>query len=69
MQELDPLYCIPCRKEFGAAAEKKFVDVKSIMNAQLTDAGKIAFITDTWTKIGMTSSFLGVTAHWFDRKS
>ena len=39
------------------------------MNAQLTDAGKIAFTTDKWTKIGMTRSFLGVTAHWFDRKS
>ena len=46
-----------------------FVDLKSILNAQLTDAGKIAFTTDIWTIIGMTSSFLGVTAHWFDRKS
>ena len=35
-----------CRKEFGAAAEKMFVDLKSILNAQLTDAGKIAFTTD-----------------------
>ena len=24
VQELDPLYRIPCRKEFGAAAEKMF---------------------------------------------
>ena len=45
VQELDPLYRIPCCKEFGAAAEKMFVDLKSILNAQLTDAGKIAFIT------------------------
>ena len=35
-----------------------FVDLKSILNAQLTDAGKIAFTIDIWTKIGMTSSFL-----------
>ena len=69
VQELDPLYRIPCRIEFGAAADKMFVDLKSILNVQLTDAGKIAFTTDIWTKIGMTSSFLGVTAHWFDRKS
>ena len=41
VQELDPLYRIPCHKEFGAAAEKMFVDLKSILNAQLTDAGKI----------------------------
>ena len=46
VQELDPLYRIPCRKEFGAAAENMFVDLKSILNAQLTDAGKIAFTTD-----------------------
>ncbi|KAL5491390.1 hypothetical protein EMCRGX_G016671 [Ephydatia muelleri] len=28
-----------------------FVDLKSILNVQLTDAGKIAFTTDIWTKI------------------
>ena len=62
-QELDPLYRIPCRKEFGAAAEKMFVHIKSILSTQLTDAGKIAFTTDVWTMIGLSLVLLpiGVT--------
>ena len=69
VQELDPLYSIPCRKEFGAAAEKKVCRCKVYYECTAYRCRKDSIHHDIWTKIGMTSSFLGVTAHWFDRKS
>ena len=69
VQELDPRYSsIPRRGAPNKEIEVIMVEIKQKIKALLQTARKINLTADIWSKKGMSSSFLGVTAHFFNRK-
>ena len=65
VQTLDPQYNMPSRTRLGVLIDKTVVHMKTNIQAVLQGARKINFCADIWTKKGFTSSYLGVTAHFF----
>ena len=59
VNELNPRYVVPGRTAMNKELDLLLQGLK----------GKICKHLDTWTKKGMSESFLGVTAHFFLRKS
>ena len=68
LEALDPRYPIPGRTLLGREIEKVLFDMKANIRRVLSAAQKVSLCADIWTKKGMTSSYLGVTAHFFGRQ-
>jgi hypothetical protein len=45
-------------------ALRVFEDMKEKIRKEISDLPKLALTADIWTKKGMTSSYLGITAHY-----
>ena len=68
VEELDPRYTsMPRRAALNKEIEKVFIELKQKITSLLHNARKINLTADIWTKKGMSSSFLGITAHLFNR--
>ena len=71
LEAFDPRYLIPGRTRIGKEIDKVMSDMKERIEVFLSQSQKISLCADIWTKKGMTSSYLGITAHFFssfDRK-
>lgn len=68
LKELDERYPVPGRTAIEREMNKLLIDLKPKMEAVLQSAQKIAITTDVWSKKGLVSSFLGITAHFFSQK-
>ena len=42
-----------------------YLEMKARVQSHMTNAKRVSLCTDVWTKRGMTSSYLGVTGHFF----
>lgn len=62
---LDPRYSVPRRNTLSREVEKLFEHMTNAVKVHLLSATTVHFTTDIWSKRGMTSSYLGVTAHFF----
>lgn len=68
VEELNPLYTsMPKRTALDTEINKIHVEMQQKIKTLLSTAKKINLTADIWTKKGMSSSFLGVTAHMFSR--
>lgn len=67
LETLDPRYPVPSRTLIGKEIDKVIVDMKTKIQEYLCKAQRVSLCTDEWTKKGMTSSYLGITAHLFSR--
>ena len=67
IQTLDPRYKVPGRTSVSKEIDKVIFDMKASIQKVLADAHKVSLCTDIWTKKGLTSSYLGLTAHFFSR--
>ena len=67
METLDPRYQTPSRARMAKEMDLLMADMKGRIKVFLDSAQKVSACTDIWTKRGMTSSYLGVTAHFFSR--
>lgn len=68
VEELDPRYTtMPRRAALDKEIEMILVEIKQKIKALLQTARKVNLTVDIWNKKGMSSSFLGVTAHFFNR--
>ena len=67
VQEMDPKYPIPGTASLGKAIDMLYLEMKTKIESCLLNTKSISLCTDVWTKKGicMTSSYLGVTAHFF----
>ena len=65
IKSLDPRYPVPTRALLGKELDKVLVDLKASIHIYLAAARKVSLCADIWSKKGMTSSYLGVTAHFF----
>ena len=64
VQVLDPRYIMPGRARICREIDHVLSDLKGKIQEFVSYAQKI---TDIWTKKGMTSSYLGITGHFFCR--
>ena len=62
---MDPKYPIPSTASLGKAIDMLYLEMKAKIESCLLNTKSISLCTDVWTKKGMTSSYLGVTAHFF----
>ena len=58
---------MPRRTALNKEIDKVLFELKQKITCLLRNARKINLTADIWTKKGMSSSFLGVTAHFFNR--
>ena len=64
----DPCYSVPGRTATSKEIDRLLIDMKAKIATSLEDARKVSICADIWTKKGMSSSYLGVTAHFFSPK-
>ena len=65
VKSLDSRYPIPGRTLLGKELDKVLVDLKASIQTYLCAARKVSLCADIWSKKGLTSSYLGLTAHFF----
>ena len=65
---LDSQYPMPGRTLIGKELDKVLVTLKLNVEGFLAQARKVSLCTDIWSKKRLTSSYLGVTAHFFSKK-
>ena len=65
LEALDPRYPIPGQALIGKEIDKVMLDVKEKIASFLSQSHKVSLRADIWTKKGMSSSYLGITAHFF----
>ena len=68
VETLDPRYQVPSRVQIGKEIDRVLFDLRGKIQEFLLYAQKISVCTDIWTKKGMTSSYLGITGHFFCRQ-
>ena len=66
----DLLHCLDHRYQVpGRAAVKKLlqgmIELKAKASSYIQEANKVSICADIWSKKGLTSSYLGVTCHFF----
>ena len=64
----DPRYIVPGRMALSREINKVLVDSKANIGPYLQDARKASITADIWSKKGLTSSYMGITAHFFSPK-
>ena len=64
LMELDPRYVVPSRTVIMKEIAKVKTAMKEAISKYIRSARKIHITGDIWTKRGMTSSYLGLTAHF-----
>ena len=68
VKSLDSRYPVPGRALINKELDKVVIILKQNMQVLMSQARKVALCADIWSKKGLTSSYLGVTAHFFSRK-
>jgi hypothetical protein len=65
MGTFDPRYRIPGHDHLSSVINNVITKMKSKIQQAMASARKIHFCADIWSKKGLTSSYLGLTAHFF----
>ena len=67
LHTLDPQYLVPGRASIHKELDKILIKLKAKMSVHVQSANAISLCCDIWSKKGLSSSYLGVTAHFFLR--
>ena len=65
LQALDARYRIPGRTRLQSLTDDMLITMKVRIQGAMSNARKINFCADIWSKKGLTSSYLGLTAHFY----
>ena len=65
---LDPRFTVPGRHLIGKKLDLLMIELQGSIQQHLSTARKVSLCADIWSKKGLTSSYLGITAHFFSRK-
>lgn len=69
MESLDSSYNIPGARTINTELDELFQKCRDSLKELMNNAKRLCFTTDIWSQKGSLRSFLGVTAHYFERKS
>ena len=64
----DPRYKVPSRTVVSKELESVYIEMRAKIGCFLQQANKVGLTADIWSKKGLTSSYLGVTDHFFSWK-
>ena len=68
VRALDPRYPVELgRASINKELDQVFIELKAKISVHLQSANFISICSDIWSKKGLTSSYLGITAHFFSR--
>ena len=62
---LDHQYQVPGRAAVKKELLKVMIELKAKASSYIQEANKVSICADIWLKKGLTSSYLGVTWHFF----
>ena len=65
---LDRCYSVPGRVCIGKELQKLLIELKAKIGSFLEEANKISICADIWSKKGLSSSYIGITAHFYSKK-
>ena len=68
LHTLDSRYQVPSRPAIAKELDKVLIELKAKIGSYLQEANKVSVCADIWTKRGMSSSYLGITCHFYSRK-
>ena len=68
LHTMDSRYIVPGRVAIGKELDKVVIELKAKISSFLLEANKISICVDIWSKRGMSSSYLGITAHFYSNK-
>lgn len=68
LKTCDACYPVPGRTLISKEIDTILTDLKAQVQQYHSSASKVNLCADIWTKRGMTSSYLGLTAHFFSQK-
>lgn len=69
LESLDSRYAIPGSRKIDAELNELLMKCKQGLKDLMDSAKFLCFTTDIWSQKGSLKSFLGVTAHFYDRKT
>ena len=61
----DPRYTPPSRTVISKEVEKILIELKAKIGCYLRHVKKVSLAADVWSKKGLSSSYLGITGHFF----
>lgn len=64
---LDPRYPVPGRTTINKELDQVLIELRAKISIHLQSANLMSICCDIWSKKGLTSSYLGVTAHYFSQ--
>ena len=68
VRALDPRYPVPGRGSINRELDQVLIELKAKISVHLQSANFVSICCDIlWSKKGLTSSYLGITAHFFSR--
>ena len=67
VRALDPQYPVPGRGSINRELDQVLIELKAKISVHLQSANFVSICCDIWSKKGLTSSYLGTTAHFFSR--
>lgn len=67
LHTMDPRYPVPGRSSIHKELDKVMIELKARISAHVQSANMIGICCDIWSKKGLSSSYLGITAHFFSR--
>ena len=68
LHAMDARFSMPGRSAISKEIDKVVIELKAKIGAYLLEARKISICADIWTKRGMSSSYLGITSHFYSKK-
>ena len=68
LSTLDHRFHVPSRAQMTKELQNVLIELKSKIGEFLEEANKASICADIWSKKGLLSSYLGITAHFFSRK-
>ena len=67
LSTLDTRYQMPGRSSIHKELDKIMIELKAKICAYIQSASAVSICCDVWSKKGLTSSYLGIMAHFFSR--
>ena len=67
LSSLDPRYPVPGKASINRELDQVFIELKAKISVHLQSANFISICCNIWSKKGLTSSYLRITAHFFSR--
>ena len=67
MSAMDNRYPVPGRSSIQKELDQVMIELKAKVSAYIESANAVSITCDIWSKRELTSSYLGVTAHFYSR--